>query len=70
MGIACAPSMFQLIMIETLRGLYVLVYIDNILVIQSETESTADHLEKLEQVLEGLEQAGLKANLRKSFFMQ
>ena len=34
MGVLCAPSMFQSIMIETLRGLDVLVYIDDILVIQ------------------------------------
>ena len=44
MGVSCAPSMFQLIMIETLRGLEVLVYIDDVLIIQRESQSTADHL--------------------------
>ena len=48
MGVACAPSMFQSIMTETLRGLDVLVYIDDILVIQRETESTENHLQKVE----------------------
>ena len=48
MGVACAPSMFQSIMTETLRGLDVLVYIDDILVIQQETESTENHLQKVE----------------------
>ena len=57
-------------MTETLRGLDVLVYIDDILVIQRETESTEEHLEKVEEVLKCLEEAGFKANLRKSFFMQ
>ena len=48
MGVACALSMFQSIMIETLRGLDVLVYIDEIVVIQQETESLSDHLVKVE----------------------
>ena len=34
MSVSSAPSMFQLIMMETLRGLDVLVYIDDIFVIQ------------------------------------
>ena len=52
MGISCALSMFQSIMIETLRGLDVLVYIDNILIIQRDTQSTANHLLQVEQVLD------------------
>ena len=48
MGVACALSMFQSILIETLRGLDVLVYIDEIVVIQQETESLSDHLVKVE----------------------
>ena len=70
MGVACAPSMFQSIMAETLRRLDALVYTDDILVIPRETESTEEHLEKVEEVLKCLEEAGFKANLRKSFFMQ
>ena len=62
--------MFQSIMTETLRGLDVLVYIDDIFIIQQESESTSDHLIQVEEVLQQLESAGFKANLRKSFFMQ
>ena len=70
MGVSCAPSMFQSIMTDTLRGLDVLVYCDDILVIQRQSQSTEDHLILLEKVLERLQTAGFKANLRKSFFMQ
>ena len=61
--------MFQSIMTETLRGLDVLVYIDDILVIQRKIESTEEHLEKVEEALNRLKEAGFKASLRKSFFM-
>ena len=70
MGVSCAPSMFQSIMTETLRGLDVLVYIDDILIIQRDSQSTSEHLIQVEEVLNRLQSAGFKANLRKSFFMQ
>ena len=71
MGIACAPDMFQSIMTELLGDLsYVLVYIDDILILQRDNETEADHLQKLETVLKRLEDKGFWANLRKSFFMQ
>ena len=70
MGVSCAPSMFQPIMTETLRGLDVLVYIDDILIIQRELQLTADHLLLVEQVLDRSQSVGFKVNLRKSFFMQ
>ena len=70
MGVSCAPSMFQSIMTDTLRGLDVLVYFDDILVIQRQSQSTTDHLIQVEKVLERLQLAGFKANLRKNFFMQ
>ena len=54
MGVSCAPSMFQSIMTETLRGLDVLVYIDDILIIQRESQSTSDHLIQVEEVLNQL----------------
>ena len=69
MGMLCAPLMFQSIMTETLTGLDILVYIYDILIIQRELQSTADHLLQAEQVLDQLQSAGFKANLRKSFFM-
>merc|ERR1711884_706185 len=71
MGIACAPDMFQSIMNEILGDLpYVLIYIDDVLCLQEESESAEEHLEKLETILGRLEKAGFRANLRKSFFMQ
>ena len=71
MGVACAPDIFQSIMMDMLGDLdYVLVYIDDILIIQREGESEADHLEKVETVLHRLQNKGFRANLRKSFFMQ
>ena len=57
-------------MTYTLRGLDVLVYCDDILVIQQTSQSTKDHLIQVERVLERLQSAGFKANLRNSFFMQ
>ena len=70
MGVSCAPSMFQSIMTDTLRGLDVLVYCDDILVIQRQDQLTKQYLIEVEKVLERLQSAGFKANLRKSFFMQ
>ena len=71
MGVASAPDIFQHIMVDLLGHLdYVLVYIDDILIIQQQHESEEDHLLKIEKVLGILENAGFRANLRKSFFMQ
>ena len=71
MGVTCAPDIFQLIMMDMLGDLdYVLVYIDDILIILREGESEADHLEKVETVLHRLQNKGFQANLQKSFFMQ
>ena len=70
-GIACAPDIFQSIMMDLLGDLdFVLVYIDDILIVQKVGESEADHMKKIEQVLARLEAKGFWANLRKSFFMQ
>ena len=71
MGIACAPDIFQSIMMEMLGDLeHVLVYIDDILIVQKVGESEEDHLRKIEEVLSRLDAKGFRANLRKSFFMQ
>jgi len=70
MGVSCAPGLFQAVMCEVLQGLDVLIYIDDVLIIQRQNESEDDHLAKIEEVLQRLETAGFKANLRKSFFMQ
>ena len=48
MGLASAPDIFQNIMTNLFHNLdYVLVYLDDILVIQREGESEEDHLNKL-----------------------
>ena len=71
MGIACAPDIFQSIMMDLLGDLdFVLVYINDILIVQKVGKSEADHMRKIEQVLERLEAKGSRAKLRKSFFMQ
>ena len=73
MGIACVPDIFRLIMMDLLLlgdFNYVRVCIDNILIVQKIGESEADHMRKIEQVLERLDAKGFGANLRKSFFMQ
>ena len=45
---------------------FVQVYIDDILITSS--ESFTDHLEKLSTVLQRLQDAGFRANVRKCFF--
>jgi hypothetical protein len=71
MGLASAPHIFQLIMTEMFCDLdYVLVYIDDILILQQENKTEDDHLDKIETVLSRLQNKGFRANLRKSFFMQ
>lgn len=55
MGIACPPDIFQSIMLDFLDDLdYVLVYIDNILLLQRHIELEEDHLKKIEVVLKQL----------------
>ena len=71
MGLASAPDIFQKVMTELFIDLdYVLVYLDDILVIQKKGESEDDHLKKIDEVLSRLEKKSFRANLRKSFFMQ
>lgn len=70
-GYTNPPHLFQSIMQEVCGDLeYVLVYINDILIIQREGESEADHLAKIKIVFQRLQDAGFRANLRKSFFMQ
>ena len=65
MGLASAPDIFQNIMTNLFHDLdYVLVYLDDILVIQREGESEEDHLNKIDEVLTRLEKMEFRANLR------
>jgi ribosome-interacting GTPase 1 len=67
MGLCNLPDIFQEKMSELMEGLdFVRTYIDDLLVITK--ESFDDHLEKLDLVLQRLEDTGLKVNGNKSFF--
>ena len=71
MGVACAPDMFQSIICDLLGHLdYCLCYIDDVLILRRAGESEDEHLKNVKTVLQLLQDAGFRANLRKSFFMQ
>ena len=65
-GVSSAPGIFQRVMENVLQGIEnVIVYLDDIL-LSSTTES--DHLKLIDQVLERLEKAGLRARKDKCQF--
>jgi transposase InsO family protein len=67
MGLCNSPDIFQEKMSSLMQDLeYVRAYIDDLLVIT--TDTLKDHLDKLGAVLTKLRQAGLKVNVKKSFF--
>ena len=67
MGLCNSPDIFQEKMNELFMGLdYARAYIDDLLCLTK--GSYDDHLEKLENILARLSQAGLKVNAKKSFF--
>lgn len=67
MGIKNSPDIFQAIMMDLLGDVdYARTYIDDILV--TSDGSYADHLDKLSHVLERLQNAGFRANVRKCYF--
>ena len=67
MGLCNSPDIFQEKMNELFDGLdFVRAYIDDLLCLTKGDFS--DHLEKLDEVLARLKQAGLKVNAKKSFF--
>lgn len=69
MGLCNSPDIFQEKMSDLMKGLdFVRTYIDDLLVITNGTFE--EHLEKLNQVLERLDEAGLKVNAGKSSFCQ
>ena len=69
MGLCHSPDIFQEKMLELTTGLnFVRTYIDDLLCISS--GSFDDHLERLDQLLHRIEEAGLKVNAKKSFFCQ
>ena len=65
-GISSAPGIFQRVMETVLQGIAnVIVYLDDIL-LSSATES--EHLELIDEVLDRLEKAGLRARKEKCQF--
>ena len=71
MVVVCTPDIFQSIMMDSLGNLdYVLIYINDILLLQRHGKTEEDHLKKMKVVLKQLNKIGFRANLRKSFFMQ
>jgi predicted aspartyl protease len=69
MGLCNSPDIFQEKMSTLMADLeYVRTYIDDLLVITTGTFD--DHLEKLGEVLKRMRNAGLKVNVKKSFFAQ
>jgi hypothetical protein len=67
MGIAGSPNIFQSKMLELMEDVeYVQAYLDNLLCISR--SSLEDHLNKSEEVLRRLRDAGLKVNVDKSTF--
>jgi transposase InsO family protein len=68
MGLCNSPDIFQEKMSELMAGLdFARAYLDDLLIISTE-KGFDKHLEKLEQVLNRLSEAGLKVNAVKSFF--
>ena len=68
MGLCNSPDIFQEKMSELMQGLeFARAYLDDLLIISTET-GFDKHLDKLEQVLDRLSEAGLKINAVKSFF--
>ena len=66
-GLCNSPDIFQEKMAELFDGIeYVRAYIDDLLVLTK--GDFDDHLEKLEEVLKRIQEAGLKVNAPKSFF--
>ena len=68
MGLCNSPDIFQEKMSKLMQGLdFARAYLDDLLVLSTE-KGFDKHLEKLEQVLNRLSEAGLKINAVKSFF--
>ena len=65
MGLSISPDIFQEKMSDLMAGLkFAWAYLDDLLIISTET-GFDKHLEKLEQVLNSLSEAGLKINVQR-----
>ena len=71
MGIATSPDIFQKAMNDIFGDLeYVIVYLDDILILSNEHDTFQDHLNKIETILKRLHKMGMKVNLAKSAFFK
>ena len=62
-------TIFQIIIMELFQDLdFVLVYINDILILQQQGETEDKYLHKIDTVLSRLETAEFQVNLRKLFF--
>jgi hypothetical protein len=69
MGIKNSPDIFQSVMNRLLGDLdFVKIYLDDVII--TSNGSFADHMEKVRLVLERLNKANFRVNLKKSFFAQ
>jgi hypothetical protein len=67
MGMKTSPDIFQRIMYELLRDIHnIKVYLDDILITSNGTFE--EHAAIMEQVLDSLQKANFRANLRKCYF--
>ena len=71
MGIATSPDIFQKAMNDVFGDLdYVIVYLDDILILSNEDDTFDDHLAKLNEVFKRSHHMGMKINLLKTEFLK
>jgi len=71
MGIATSPDIFQKAMNDIFGDLdYVLVYLDDILILSNDEDTFAQHLDKVKTVFARLHHMGMKVNLQKTEFFK
>ena len=71
MGIATSPDIFQKAMNDIFGDLdYVLVYLDDILILSNDQDTFEDHLKKVQVVFSRLHKMGMKVNLLKTEFFK
>ena len=71
MGIVTSPDIFQKAMNDIFGDLdYVLVYLDDILILIKDEDTFEDHLNKIKTVFSRLHKMGMKVNLLKTEFFK
>ena len=70
MGVSTVPDVFQNVMNSIFADIdYVLVYLDDILILSDNDETYEQHLEKCAKVFKKLDKVSIKINLFKSYFL-